>query len=167
MKETIIIENYPVKLKQISIWGLITFFAITWKHDSYQALIAISSALVVYFIVLNCWRNKASRFFMFLLVSMTICQTAVTIKKAIMDEGFESILKQKPFGVFVGDIVYGFDHIFGEVIKAFGGIHEAINLNVYTPIEELNYRFITLFIMWIILSISILIKPSVPLGENS
>ena len=48
------VENkYGLSLKQLTVWGLITFFAISWQHDIYQALLAVSTSLMVYFIVLN------------------------------------------------------------------------------------------------------------------
>ena len=155
-------SKYGLSLKQLVIWVLITFFAIKWQHDIYQALLAVSTSLAVYFIVLNIWKNKASRLVMFILISMCFCQSSVTVKRALMYEGFLRTFKENPFGVLVADIFYGFRHLVFTVIEALGGVHQALANDYYSTLEQLNYRFMTLAIMWIVLSVYILLKPAVP-----
>lgn len=152
---------YKINLNQIRTFLEIGFLGIVLHHDSYHAFLAIVSAMLAYFLTLSIFSSKFWRFTMFTILAVTFCQLSVTVKKAVMDVGFRQIALEKPFGVLFADAVYGFKAIFVIVGKFWGSMYEAIGLNEYSSLESLNYRFLTLLMMMIVLWAFMLKKPEI------
>ena len=78
---------------------------------------------------------------------MTLCQFAVTAKKAQTDEVFRQQLKTDSVGVFVADIVHGFKRNIGITKEIKEAAIEAKNGDDYTKLENINPRYATMIVV--------------------
>ncbi len=81
---------------------------------------------------------------------MTLCQFAVTAKKAQTDEVFKQQLKNDSVGVFVADIVHGFKRTIGITKEIREAAIEAKNGNDYTKVENINFRYAMMIVVTLI-----------------
>ena len=144
------------------VFALVLFFGIIFDHDLYQALLAVASGMLVYFLALNLIRSRAGRFVFFVLGTVAITQLSVTVKRAVMDVGFKTVLKDNPTGVLFADILYGFRHVVITVGNAFGAIHQALGLDKYSSAEQLHIRFFALIFVLAIWSVYLLKQKPAP-----
>ena len=152
--------NYR-KIAQFEFFVIVAALGIFVPHDSYQMFLAIASAIAAYFFVCLIFQSKGARFLFFVPTAVAACQLSVTFKRAITEHGFKEVLRTNPFGFLVADIVYGFRHIATTALKIFWGFTEAIVYDRYSTIESLNYRFFTIIVMIVMMTVFILkAKPS-------
>ncbi len=147
--------NYK-KIAQFEFFMIVAALGIFVSHDSYQMFLAIASAIGAYFFACTIFQSKGARFFFFIPTAITVCQLSVTLKRAITEHGFKQALRTNPFGFLVADTIYGFRHIVTTGLKAFWGFTEAIAYDRYSTIESLNYRFFTIIIMIVVITVFIL-----------
>lgn len=76
-----------------------------------------------------------------MLISVILCQSSVTAKRAFTDEGFRQQLEQDSVGVFVQDVLHGFWRI-AEV-----GANDSDDEKNGTFIEKANSRYMTMAIL--------------------
>lgn len=150
------------KIAQIEFFLIMAALGIFVEHDSYHMFLAIGSAMFTYFFACIIFRGKGARFMFFIPATVVVCQLSVTFKRAIIEQGFREAVNGNPTGFLFADILYGFRHIVTTVLNAFWGFKEVIAYDKYSSIEALNYRFITIIIMLVIMTIFILKKePSI------
>ncbi|MBT3397856.1 hypothetical protein HOA55_04610 [archaeon] len=131
---------------------VVVTLGIALDHDSYHALLAVGSGMLAYFMTMCLIRHgKGKQILFFAFMTIAFAQTSVTVKRAIMEEGFKKTLADNPLGVIVGDVVYGVQHVVMVIGDAWNGVYEAIQLSDYTTIEQMNYRFFTVFVMLLLL----------------
>lgn len=151
--------NYR-KISQISFFLNVAILGIFLRHDSYNMFLAIAAGMFVYFFAFI-FSGKLARFLFFVPCSIAVCQLSITLKRAIMEDGFEEVLKANPLGYLVGDIAYGFRHVVTTLVEFLRGTSEAIQFDQYSTLGSLNYRFFTIIVMIVIMTIFILKdKPS-------
>lgn len=147
--------NYK-KITQIQSFGIVTMLGIMIDHDSYQVFLAISSAIVAYFLARLLFPGKGARSLFFTFTAIAICQLSVVFKRAVMETGFKQAALENPTGYLLADVMYGFRHVITTVARVFGAFAEVIGLDKYSSIESLNYRFSTMIIMIVVMTIFIL-----------
>ncbi len=147
--------NYK-KITQIQSFGIVTMLGIMIDHDSYQVFLAISSAIVAYFLVRILFKGKGARFLFFTFTAIAICQLSVVFKRAVMETGFKRAAFENPTGYLFADVLYGFRHVITTVAKVFGAFADVIGLDKYSSIESLNYRFFTIIVMIVVMAVFIL-----------
>ncbi len=103
-------------------------------------------------------RSKVWRLVLFVLISVTVCQISVTVKRAQIDQNFKQQLKENPTGAFVGDIVHGFKRIAGIRDDIKNSFIEARNGDEYTGFESINYRYATMAVMGFLMFISLVFR---------
>jgi len=143
-------------LRQFITFAIITCLGIFVDHDVYQVFLGMASAMLAYAIAMSFLKRRITRATCFLPMAIIFCQGSVLTKKAIVDTGFRTALEENPFGKCVGDVFYGFKNIFLTVNNAIDGTYQAISLDQYTTIEDLNYRFMTVTIMVLLLGFYLL-----------
>ncbi len=143
------------KIAKIQTFGIVAVLGIMIDHDSYQVFLAIASAVVAYFLACTIFKGKGARFLFFVPAAIAICQLSVTLKRAVMETGFKRAALENPIGYLFADVLYGFRHVITTVGKAFGAFAEVIGLDKYSSIESLNYRFFTIIVMIVLLTIFI------------
>jgi hypothetical protein len=131
---------------------VVVTLGIAIDHDSYHAFLAIGSGMLAYFMTMCLIHGKGKRILFFAFMTIAFAQTSVIVKRGIMEEGFKKTLADNPFGVIVGDVVYGIQHVVMVIGDAWNGVYEAIQLSDYTTIEQMNYRFFTVFVMLLLLA---------------
>lgn len=146
--------NYK-KIAKIEFFLNMATLGIFLKHDSFHMFLAIAAAMLAYFFA-AVFSSKKARFLFFVPVSIVVCQLSVTLKRGIMEQGFKEALRGNPFGYLVADMIYGFKHVVITAMKAFWGFTEAVVYDRYSSIESLNYRFFTIIVMIVIMTIFIL-----------
>lgn len=151
--------NYK-KITQIQSFGIVTMLGIMIDHDSYQVFLAISSAIVAYSLVHILFKGKGARFLFFTFIAIAICQLSVVFKRAVMETGFKRAAFENPTGYLFADVLYGFRHVITTVARVFGAFAEVIGLDKYSSIESLNYRFSTIIIMIVVMTVFILKEKS-------
>jgi len=147
--------NYK-KLCQLQLFLNAVLLGIGIDHDSYNMFLAIASAVAVYIVARACFKSKGGRLLFFVPMSVVVCQLSVTLKKAFMDEGFKQVMQQKPLGVLLADILYGFRHVVETVFGSVQAFGDALVYDQYSSIESLNFRFFTAIIMIVIIGFCIL-----------
>ena len=152
--------NYE-KIARFEFFMIVVALGIFVSHDSCQMFLAMASAIAAYFFACVVFPSKGARLLFFIPTAITLCQLSVTLKRTITEDGFKQTLVKNPFGFLVADTVYGFKHIVTTALKAFWGFTDAIAYDRYSAIESLNYRFFTMIIMVIVMTVFILkAKPS-------
>lgn len=144
------------KISQIETFLIVVALGIAVDHDSYHMFLAVASAITAYFLARTFFKSKGWRFAFFVPVAIAICQLSVTVKKAVMDYGFRRVLRENPTGVLFADVLYGFRHVITTVGKVFGAFAEVIGLDKYSSIESLNYRFFTVIVMIVVMTVFML-----------
>lgn len=150
--------NNNYKEKHIVTFFVVITLGIIIEHDSYHAFLAIGSAMLAYFFTLGFVNSKIKRILFLSFMSVALTQTSVLVKKAVMEEGFIRVLKNNPIGVIAGDVIYGIQHVIMVISDAYNGVYEAVRLSDYTTIEQMNYRFFSIFVMLVILLPKIIFK---------
>lgn len=114
------------------------------QNEVYQALIPLAVGLFSFVLASFLLRSRILSVVFFTLIFVTICQLAVTVKKAQTDEYFRQELKNDSVGVFVADIVHGFKRTIGVRKEIKQAAIEAVNGDDYTKVEEINPRYATM-----------------------
>ena len=122
----------------------LVYLTVYLQHDVYQLFIAVVSCMLAYAFVCFICRSKIYMLFLFIFISMAVCQGSATAKRAQMDQEFRQQLKQDPFGAFVGDLVHGYKRVVStyrhEVKNSF--VEAKNSDDQYTGFEEMNYRYL-------------------------
>jgi hypothetical protein len=155
---------------KVSLKQIVSFLAILWAgiffdHDIYQVLLSVAAGLFTYFITLSVIRTKPWRIVFFTVFTIIFSQLAVVCKRGVMDEGFKKVLHDNPFGALVADCIYGIKHTIITVANTFGATWQAIGYDQYSSIEQLNYRFVTAFVIILVLIVPMLRHPARPVPK--
>lgn len=151
--------NYK-KILLVHIFLDCAYFGFVAKHDSYHIFLAIASVILAYAAVSLFISNKIWMLIFFVLISVTVCQLSVTGRKAVMDEDFKQQFENNPTGVLVGDVLHGFKrmmHIPTELKNAFV---EVKNGNTYSLFENMNYRYLTMFLFMPLMAVFLVLRKS-------
>lgn len=144
-------NNHKTSFGNVAGFVVVAALGIVIDHDSYHALLAVAAGMLAYFMTMNLIRGNAKKVLFFMFMTVVFAQVSVVAKRAIMDEGFKKTLSENPLGVLVADVWYGGMHVYFTICDAYEGVYEAVKLSNYSTIEQLNYRFLTVFIMLILL----------------
>ncbi|MBU2544976.1 hypothetical protein KKC65_00765 [Patescibacteria group bacterium] len=117
------------------------------ENEVYQALIPLAVGLFSFALASFVFRSRIISVIFFVLIFVTLCQFAVTAKKAQTDEVFRQQLKTDSVGVFVADIVHGFKRNIGITKEIKEAAIEAKNGDDYTKLENINPRYATMIVV--------------------
>jgi len=120
------------------------------QNEVYQALIPLAVGLFSFAFASFMFRSRILSVIFFVLIFVTLCQFAVTAKKAQTDEVFKQQLKNDSVGVFVADIVHGFKRTIGITKEIREAAIEAKNGNDYTKVENINFRYAMMIVVTLI-----------------
>ena len=147
----IIMNNHKTSFGNVAGFAIVATLGIVIDHDSYHALLAVAAGMLACFMAMNLIRGNAKRVFFFIFMTIAFAQTSVVAKRAIMDEGFKKTLSENPLGVLVADVWYGCLHVYFTICETFEGVYNSVVLSDFSTLEQLNYRFLTVFIMFVLL----------------
>lgn len=135
---------YYKRIAQVETFLLMALLAIFIKHDVYRVFIAIASLMFAYTVVCVCVHGRFLRMFLFVLLSVVVCQLSVTGRKALMDQEFKEQLKEDSTGVFVGDVAHGIKRIIACPRGIKDAIAEAKRDDSYSLLGAMNFRYATM-----------------------
>ena len=144
-------NNHKISFGNVAGFAVVAVLGIVIDHDSYHALLAVAAGMLACFIAMNCVRGNVKRVIAFVFMTVAFAQTSVVAKRAIMDEGFKKTLSENPLGVLVADVWYGCLHVYFTICETFEGVYNSVVLSDFSTLEQLNYRFLTVFIMFVLL----------------
>lgn len=117
------------------------------QNEIYQVFIPLAVGLFSFALASFLFKSRIISVVFFVLISVPLCQFAVTAKKAQTDEVFREELKTDSVGMFVADYVHGFKRTIGIRKELKDGIIEAKNGDDYTKLENINPRYATMLIV--------------------
>lgn len=123
--------------------ALLAFFL---RHDSYQIFLAIASLMIGYSLACLISRSRIWRLILFILISVIICQTSVTAKKAQLNDS--------PTGAVVADVIHGFKRI-ADLRNIPNEIEER---GFYGFFESANYRYLTMGLFLPFMGVSLIMR---------
>ena len=147
--------NYR-KMFSVHIFADAVLLALFLRHDSYQIFLAVASLMIGYNLAHLASRSRVWALIIFILISVVICQTSVTAKKAQIDDAFRQELSasNNPTGAVVVDVIHGFKQIVDlrnipSKIKEKGS---------YGFFESANYRYLTMGLFLPFMGVSLIMR---------
>ena len=135
------------------------------ENEVYQALIPLAVGLFSFAFASFVFRSRILSVISFVLVLVTLCQFAVTAKKAQTNEVFKQQLKTDSVGVFVADVFHGFKRNIGITKEIKEAVIEAKNGDDYTKLENINFRYAMMLVV-VLIGAPLLIFRKVPRKEK-
>ena len=129
------------------------------RHDVYQVGLAASSVILCYWAA-ACLRKGWARVALFIPCSIALAQMAVIIRRAVLDNGIVQAAKASPVGYVVGDIVHGFRRVILTFVESVEALIRAGGWADYSGLETLNYRYV--LVGWLIVILSIVLYAQRP-----
>jgi len=146
-----------MKVRASIILFIVAILVATLRHDVYQVGLAVSSTMFCLWIAL-CFERKFARIVILVGGSITLAQISVLVRRAFLEEGLWATAKKNPFGLIVGDVIYGFKSIVLSLVSTIHAVIKAVGWSDYASIESLNYRFVVTAWLLVCLSVYLLMK---------